>query len=117
MNKFIVAAIIAFTLSTSATAKPLLCKWTEKQQCDPGRGCKAISPGTVIVKLDPQTREYSRCDTKGCDTYQANINSSGLFNVYELPGRGVFAKVALDGRATEVVSLMNSILVSQGKCR
>ena len=115
--KVFVAAAVLIVSSAPAYAKALQCRWTEKQQCDPGRGCKAIPPGTISVKLDPQTREYSRCDSKGCDTYQANVNSSGLFKVYELPGRGVFAKVALDGQATEVVSLMNSILVSQGRCR
>lgn len=113
----LIPAVILLALSTAAPAKLLQCKWNEKHQCDPGKGCKPISPGTIIVTIDPQTREYKRCDKKGCDTYQANVNNGGIYKTYDLPGRGVFAKVAVDGQATEVVSLMNSVLISQGWCR
>ncbi len=115
-------AVICFTIlliaaSAPAQAKPLVCKWTAKNTCNGDGPCKAKPVGSAYVTLDRQTRDYKRCDNKGCDTYQAKVNLSGIMTVFELDGRGVFAKVASDGSATEAVSLGTSVIVYHGTCR
>ncbi|WP_343546607.1 hypothetical protein [Sphingobium yanoikuyae] len=115
--KVLVAFIMTVTLATPALAKPLQCNWVEKNQCDAGKGCRKISAGTISVSLDTKTKEYKRCDRNGCDTYQANVHVSGAFTIFDLAGRGVFAKVGPNGQSSEVVSLGNSILISHGFCR
>jgi hypothetical protein len=71
----------------------------------------------VRLSIDLTAHRYSRCDSAGCDGYDAKVTQSGAFTIVEVPGRAMFAKIGPEGKATEVVSLMNSVLVSQGACR
>jgi hypothetical protein len=108
-------AIIAVT-PTVAAANTVQCSFTTKVQCDPIGPCKVLKPG-VKLTIDLTAKRYSRCDKAGCDTYDAVVTSSGLYTLIEVPGHAMFAKIGPKGQSTEVVSLMNSVLVSQGICR
>lgn len=115
MLKPLLAAGLLISPAVAESAEPLRCTWTEKVQCDPGSGCSA-QPIKTWATIDLDGRRYQRCDRLGCDTYDASVTRSGVYRVIDLPGRGVFTKLADDGRGTEVVSLGNSVLVSQGHC-
>jgi hypothetical protein len=110
-----------FLAASTLTADPALgqqmtCRWNSKQQCGPGAACRPAA-NKVWATADPAATRYQRCDAKGCDGYDSVVSTSGAFMTYALPGRGMFIKVGPDGAATEVVSLGNSVVVSQGQCR
>ena len=108
---------LACIAAAPAIAAPLTCRWEEKQQCDPGAGCKPIA-SKVWVVADAEAKQYSRCDRNGCDSYHAVVTAGpGAYTFFDLLGRGMFLKLGPAGRATEVVTLGNSVLVSQGVCR
>ena len=110
---------LVITLSGPAVAqeKPKVCQWAEKSQCDPMKGCKPITI-TTHAKFDHIGRVYERCDRRGCDSYTANVSIvQNGFTKIDVAGRGMFVNIAPDGVATEVVSLGNMILISQGICR
>lgn len=111
------ACVVLLGLPTIAPAKTLKCTWTEKQQCAPQQSCRPAPLG-LWSKIDLKKRKYQRCDRNGCDTYDATVQvDRAAFTNIDLPGLGVFVKIGPDRRGTEVVSLGNVILVSQGRCR
>jgi hypothetical protein len=118
MNMFegtlVVLVLLLATWSASASAVTLICTYDHKFQCSPD-GCGPV-PSKVFSKLDIEAQRYSRCDSAGCDDYDATISQSGAFVVLELPGHGMFAKISDERKATEVVSLGNAVLVSFGQC-
>jgi hypothetical protein len=116
--KMLAVIVFAFaTASAPAIAAPLTCQWTEKHECSPGSGCKTIKV-TTFAKVDLALGKYSRCDRNGCDTYDANVSGTPkTYRNVDVTGRGVFLKFGPDGKSTEVVSLMNTVLISQGICR
>lgn len=99
-----------------AGAAELKCVWSHKSQCDPKASCRDVTTMTSGL-LDVEARTYKRCDRNGCDSYAAEVVRAGSFTTVDLIGRGVFVKLDDDGIATEVVSLGNTVLVSQGLCR
>lgn len=110
-------ATLAIATSTEAWSAPMRCDFTEKYQCNPGSGCQPNVLGVWVV-VDLDSKLYQRCDRNGCDTYDAVVSDrKGAFITIDLPARGVFMKIGQDSRATEVVSLGNSVIVSQGVCR
>lgn len=110
-------ASVMFAIPAVAQSKPLMCKWTEKQQCDPKIGCRTIGI-TTYAKIDLAGRRYERCDKRGCDTYVANVSGGvGKFTNVDVTGSGMFLKIGPEGNSTEVVSLGNMVLISQGICR
>lgn len=115
--KFLTAFLGLTAFSPPSVAAPMTCRWTTKQQCDPDAACKPAL-NKVWAVADASRRRYSRCDRNGCDGYDATVTvGPGAFTTFDLIGRGVFMKIGPAGRATEVVSLGNSVLISQGTCR
>ena len=117
-SKMIVRTTIALLLLAApiaAVGQTLQCTITDKVQCDPGGQCKSLMP-TVQPSVDLDAKRYSRCDRGGCDTFDVQITRSGAFTIIEAPGRSMFLKIGPGGKSTEVVSLMNSVLVSNGIC-
>ena len=110
-----IIAMIA-VLPSGAPSATVQCQFSEKVQCDRGTPCKALKP-SVSVKINFAAKQYSRCDKAGCDNYNAVISQSGAYKIIEIPGRAMFAKIGPNGISTEVVSIMNSVLVSQGVCK
>lgn len=108
--------IASALISTPLIAQPMTCRWITKQQCDPGAACRPAT-NKVWATADIAAKRYQRCDTNGCDTYEAAVSTAGSYTTFDLVGRGLFMKIGPNNAATEVVSLGNSILVSQGTCR
>jgi hypothetical protein len=118
-NLAVNAALIICILSpVEAHAARWRCDITEKWNCQPGQGgCQAAVIG-VANYIDTDHGKYSRCDQKGCDTFDAHLSTSGIYMHIDLPGRGVFAKMATDGSMfLETATLMMMTLVSFGKCK
>lgn len=92
------------------------CEPTAKFQCSI-KGCEPITP-TVWVNLDFPARRYERCDSKGCDAYQMEYFSAGIFTMISpLRTSGTFLKAVNDGREfVEVASLTTSVYTSFGQC-
>jgi hypothetical protein len=114
---FIVFVVSSCSSSAKDVSNILTCEWAEKEQCGPIIGCKPIAIST-FAKIDVRGRIYERCDRKGCASHIANINSGGpRFMNVDVTGSGMFVKIGPDGLATEVVSIGNTVLVSQGICK
>ena len=107
---------IAMVISNSAIAKTLTCRIASKFSCDADAGCKPLSPALWNV-IDLENQTYSRCDTRGCDKYDARLHRSGEFIVIDVPGRGVVAKLANNlSSFVEVATIGTSALNSFGSC-
>ena len=108
---------IVAALTTPATAQGTLeCRVTQKLSCAAGEGCTPVAATTWnVVDLARQT--YARCDQKGCDSYPASFNRSGVFTVIDVPRRGMVAKIADTGGFLEVATIGMIALVSHGTCR
>ncbi len=65
------------------------------------------------------TSVYDRCEGEGfenCDRYEAVVSTSGAYRLFELPGRGAFAKVGPSLDVTEVLTLQSNVYINRGKC-
>ena len=115
---FVALVLVGSTAHPAETrVAPLECRWVQKHQCEPGSGCKALKI-TTFARVDLIAKQFSRCDRIGCDVYDANITGGGsTFMNIDVTGRGVFVKIAPDYKSTEVVSLGNVVLISQGTCQ
>lgn len=109
--------LVAIVCSATASfAQPVRCDITAKFACS-STGCQPNRLG-VFNRIDLDRRKFSRCDSRGCDDYDAVIQRSGEFILIDVPGRGIFAKLSTDGSEfVEVTSLGTSILASFGSCR
>lgn len=115
--KWIVGLGLLLALPTAADAQVLRCEISSKYRCDAGSGCQKT--GMTIWNIVDLTRQtISRCDAKGCDTYQAQFAISGAFINIAVPANGMLAKLSSDGTMfLETATQMNAALVSFGSCR
>ena len=108
--------LTVFCTATSAHAQELRCEILQKYVCE-AAGCKSV-PAKVWNLVDAAKRIYARCDSNGCDKYDAQFSVSGTFINIDVLGRGLTAKVATDGSSFhEVATLTHVIYVSFGSCR
>jgi hypothetical protein len=73
----------------------------------------------VWLFLSPNQNIYYRCVGEGfldCDQHTPRVSDSGSYKLFELPGRPAFVKVGEDLSATEVVTIMDTVLIKRGKC-
>ena len=113
-------------LPTLALAEPLqlpkppqtvMCQASAKFSCAAETGCGEARLGVWNV-IDMQGQTYARCDSRGCDKYDARMSRSGAFIIIDVPGRGMTAKLAADMSAfLEVVTIGTQALVSFGTCQ
>ena len=69
-----------------------------------------------VVDLDRKT--IARCDSAGCDTYDATISESGIFLNIAVPLNGLMAKLTpATGEFVEVVTLVGQVYTSFGSCK
>jgi hypothetical protein len=115
-------AIVVALLATAALGVPvgaqerLICAIDQKFHCDPGAGCRRISPGSSYNRIDLEHRTFARCDNKGCEDYPANFTQSGLFiNIEFSPG--AMAKLGPEMQLSEVATLWLGAWISYGTCR
>ena len=112
-----VTIALAALFATAAEAKVFECVISEKYVCDSGRGCGQVH-NNILVKLDLARQTYSRCDSKGCETFDVRLSESGAFAVIDVPGRGMLAKFSNDGSTfVEVATIETQALISFGSCK
>jgi hypothetical protein len=100
-----------------ATAQTLRCEVQSKQECQPTSGCNPAAMA-VFNKIDLDRQTFSRCDSMGCDDYQATFTASGIFMNIDVVGRGLSAKLnTSDNSFLETASMGDIVYVSFGKCR
>lgn len=112
----ILAALALLAASPSLAAGALKCEITKKFQCGFDGGCLPLSPKVWNI-VDKDRGTFARCDSSGCDTYQARFFQSGNFLLIEVTGRGLFAKISESMGFLESASLGLGVLVSHGQCR
>ena len=107
---------VVLTLSSPAFAQELTCQISAKFGCA-ATGCAEARLGVWNV-IDMSGQTYSRCDSRGCDKYDARFSRSGDFTIIDIPGRGFTAKLAADMSAfVEVATIGAQALVSFGACQ
>lgn len=118
MYRLAAASLAGLLCTTPVLAESFRCDISVKQQCQLATGC-TVAPAKVFNRVDLSLSTYSRCDTTGCDEYQASLSKSGIFVQIDVPGRGMLAKLDLDTlEFLEVVTLtIDVVYVSWGACR
>jgi hypothetical protein len=115
-NTFLGSTVALACMTNIAFAEVLRCDVSAKFACGPS-GCEPNRLGVHNI-VDLEAKKFARCDSKGCDSYDAVIQRSGVYITVDVPGRGMFAKVSSDGsQFVEVVSLGTSVFASFGSCR
>lgn len=104
-------------LAVEAAQADITCTINQKHSCAPQQGCKPVKV-TIVLRMDPKSGTYSRCDAKGRDDFEAQFSRSGVFVNIALPKKGLMAKMSVDGSMfLEVATLSDVALVSYGSCK
>jgi hypothetical protein len=110
--------------SAAANAQAMRCDISQKFVCE-NTGCRTI-PASTWAMIDVPKKSYARCDSRGCDTYEAYMYQSGAFLNIEVPGRATIAKVSTENVPLanlrslsfhEVVTQLHAVLISFGSCK
>lgn len=95
----------------------------EKLQCTPktrldcGRTDCIQSEPVVYLVLDRPNKTFSRCDKKGCDSYDSIFGSSGMYtNIQSRDPRGMMVKVLGNREYIEMVTIGLSTVFQNGNC-
>jgi hypothetical protein len=105
------------TFGRTASAETWLCVISSKFSCTAEGGCQQNQIG-MWNEIDLSGETFARCDRNGCDRYPMEVSRSGMYYVFDIPGRGMLAKMLLDGSEyVEVVTLGTMSLVSFGTCK
>lgn len=93
----------------------LKCSPATKQICT-SRGCEG-GPATVWSEVTPSSGALRRCDTKGCDAYQAEVTHSGIWTTLGPPENTLMFRLTAKGDYLEVATSMDMVVIYRGKCR
>ena len=113
-------ALIAFVMGLSQTpqappAPTWICKPDRKVYCD-AASCREVPPVTWS-RFNMQSREYSRCDQAGCDTYpDALFHFEGAFATVTLPSNAMMMRLDEAMNYTEVAALGLGSFICYGSC-
>ena len=109
--------VVVLTLSSPAFAQTVTCQVSAKFSCAQTGCLEARLKAWKVIDMSGQT--YSRCDSRGCDKYDARFSRSGDFTVIDIPGHGVTAKLAANMSAFLEVATIGTtdVLVSFGACQ
>lgn len=102
----------------SSTSTVIRCEPSTKLYCDAGK-CEPALKGVFLLLEERGTRRtYSRCDLKGCDSYDAQMSVSGGYENWQMTEpKGVFFKRSLDtGEFVESATLGLQVFLSFGSC-
>jgi len=117
MKRQIIIFLGLMAAASPALAEMFRCDIKEKHYCAAREGCKPINP-TTYSRIDFSQETYSRCDKAGCDTYKASFSRSGIMIIIDVPGRGLFAKLTVDGsNFLEVVTILTNTYIGFGSCQ
>jgi len=106
---------ILLILSAPSIAQTLTCTPSQKFYCKK-EGC-STAPAKVRAVIDMDKQTYSRCDSFGCDKYDASVRLGGIYLNVSVPGKSLTAKVEMSSlQYFETVSLGLSVYSSFGKC-
>lgn len=121
MKRIAALACLALTAAQSPTAPNTeyswQCNFTQRTVCS--NGSCVPTKGKTWIFLSPDYKVYNRCEGtgfEGCDRYTPVVSASGAYRLFELPGRGAFAKVGPSLEVTEVLTLQSSVYINRGKC-
>lgn len=93
----------------------LICIPKKSYHCAGGVDCKEMK-SSVFLLVSTRNSEYSRCDSKPCDTYQAEITEGPNFINLKPNGKNSFVRIYKDGRYTENNFLMDDNFTNEGEC-
>jgi len=93
----------------------LQCTPKTRLDCD-GTNCTQSQPVVYLI-LDRTNEIYSRCDTKGCDIYDANFGSGGIYtNIQARDPNGAMIKVLGNRQYIEMATIGLSTVFQSGSC-
>ncbi|MBI2048163.1 MAG: hypothetical protein HYT27_03405 [Parcubacteria group bacterium] len=93
----------------------LQCTPKTRLDCD-GTNCTQSQPVVYLI-LDRQNKTFSRCDTKGCDAYDAIFGSSGIYtNIQPRNPSGMMIKVLGNREYIEMATIGLSTVFQNGSC-
>ena len=108
--------------STQLPPHNTVCFPAKKLLCNNGV-CENVEPKVFNLITDASqaaslTPKFSRCDSKGCDTYDSRFEPSGEYvNIQPLDPKGMMFKMSLsDSKYVEVVTLGFDTHISYGYC-
>ena len=96
----------------------LICVPVARMICS-GSSCNSAAPSVHLqLKRESVIRgTMSRCDSKGCDTYEASIDTAGIFtSIQPIAPSGAFVKVMGAQEYIEVATSGLTAHFSSGKC-
>jgi hypothetical protein len=83
--------------------------------CDDSH-CKNSKP-TIWIELDFSTKQYRRCDQKGCDSYTMKWSTGGIYTNIFLDHMGTIFKASNDGSDFVDVAIHGTTIYNYfGKC-
>jgi len=93
----------------------LQCTPKTRLDCD-GTSCTPSKPIVYLI-LDRPNKTFSRCDTKGCDKYNASFGSSGIYtNIQASSPIGLMVKVLGNREYIEMATIGLSSVFQNGSC-
>ena len=93
----------------------LQCTPKTRLDCD-GTNCTQSQPVVYLI-LDRPNKTFSRCDTKGCDSYDAIFGSSGIYtNMQPRNPSGMMIKVLGNREYIEMATIGLSTVFQNGSC-
>ncbi|MEK7115097.1 MAG: hypothetical protein AAB847_01945 [Patescibacteria group bacterium] len=93
----------------------LQCTPKTRLDCD-GTSCTKSQPVVYLI-LDRSNKTFSRCDTKGCDSYDAIFGSSGIYtNIQPRNPSGMMIKVLGNREYIEMATIGLSTVFQSGSC-
>lgn len=113
----VILAGCAMAASPALAEEPMICGFAQKRECAPGKECRQLDPEKVFLELDVDRKVYGRCGDDGCDRYAMNVSGEPQhYRSFEVPGRGLFAKVGPSGDVVEIATIGPVALVAHGQC-
>lgn len=93
----------------------LQCTPKTRLDCD-GTNCTKSQPVVSLI-LDRPNKTFSRCDTKGCDSYDAIFGSSGIYtNIQPRNPSGMMIKILGNREYIEMATIGLSTVFQNGSC-
>jgi len=107
------AAMILFFFSQAVWA--ISCETQISNICSEGT-CKQLpNAGRSWIELEGSS--LKRCDTRGCDEYEAFATRSGIFHNISIGNRGYILKIDEHSNFIEVATAGLSAIIKSGSCR
>ena len=116
MKKLFRIVLLSLLLSGNAYATSMYCKVEKAYSCS-DKGCKEVK-SEIFINIDVVRKTYQRGDSKGIDTHNMNVYSSGHYVIAEIPG-SAYLKIDASNDLSffEIVHLGLNTWNNFGKCK